>query len=79
MVLGMTTADVIGWTAAGIFPLSYLMKKPLHLVSIQLTAATVWIAFGIATESMPVIVANAITVVAGSLSAWRFARAPAAP
>ena len=30
----MTTADAIGWTAAGIFPMSYLSKKPLHLVSI---------------------------------------------
>jgi hypothetical protein len=79
MVRRMTTADLIGWTAAGIFPLSYLSKKPLHLVTIQLTASIVWIAFGVATRSAPVVVANVVTCIAASLSAWRFARTPAAP
>lgn len=75
----MTTADAIGWAAAGIFPLSYLAKKPLHLVSIQFVASTVWIAYGVATASGPVIVANVVTCTAAGWSAWRFARAPAQP
>ena len=70
----MTTAEAIGWIAAGIFPFSYLFKKPLTLVSIQLAASLVWIAHGIAAESRPVIVANVITSIAASLSIWRFAR-----
>jgi hypothetical protein len=71
----MTTAEAIGWMAAAIFPLSYLFKKPLTLVSIQLAASLVWIAHGVAAQSKPVIVANVVTSVAASLSLWRFARA----
>jgi len=74
----MTTSDAIGWAAAGIFPLSYLSKKPLHLVSIQFVASAVWIAYGVSTKSAPVIVANVVTCTAAGLSAWRFARTPPA-
>lgn len=75
----MTGADAIGWLAAAIFPLSYVSKKPFTLVTIQLSAALVWIAYGVAIGSAPVIGANVVVASAASFSAWRFARAARAP
>lgn len=77
----MTGADLLGWVAASLFPFSYLCKKPLHLVIVQMCAAAVWISYGVAISSKPVIGANIVVVACAAFSAVRFARkaADAAP
>ena len=59
--------DVIGWTATALFAASYFCKEPATLRRTQALAALVWIAYGVALRSAPVIVAN---VVVASLAAW---------
>lgn len=66
--------EVLGWLAASLFPFSYLCKKPLHLVLVQMCAASVWIAYGVAIGSKPVIGANVVVVGCAGFSAFRFAR-----
>ena len=68
--------DAIGWTATALFAASYFCKEPATLRRTQALAALVWIAYGVALHSAPVIVAN---VVVASLAAWSsLATAPAA-
>ena len=59
--------DAIGWTATALFAASYFCKEPAALRRTQALAALVWIAYGVALKSAPVIVAN---VVVASLAAW---------
>lgn len=66
--------EALGWIAASLFPFSYLCKKPLHLVLVQMCAASVWIAYGVAIDSNPVIGANVVVVACAAFSAVRFAR-----
>lgn len=67
--------DAIGWTATAIFAASYFCKEPATLRRTQAVAALVWIAYGVALQSAPVIVSN---VVVASLAAWSsLAGAPA--
>lgn len=75
----MAGADLLGWVAASLFPFSYLCKKPLHLVVVQMCAAAVWISYGIAISSKPVIAANVVVVGCAAFSAVRFARRAADP
>ena len=63
----MSAMDAIGWTATALFAASYFCKEPAALRRTQALAALVWIAYGVALESAPVIVAN---VVVASLAAW---------
>lgn len=63
----MSVMDAIGWTATAIFAASYFCKEPAGLRRTQALAALVWIAYGVALKSAPVIVAN---VVVASLAAW---------
>jgi hypothetical protein len=68
--------DAIGWTATALFAASYFCKEPAALRRTQALAALVWIAYGVALKSAPVIVAN---VVVASLAAWSsLATAPVA-
>lgn len=50
----------IGWAATAIFAVSYLSRDPGRLRRVQAAAALVWIAYGVAIRSLPVIVANVI-------------------
>jgi hypothetical protein len=69
--------DAIGWVATAIFAASYFCKEPATLRRTQALAALVWIAYGVALQSAPVIVAN---VVVASLAAWSsLSTAPAGP
>jgi hypothetical protein len=75
----MTGVDALGWVAAAVLVLSYLAKKPFTLVVVQIAAALIWIAYGVALSSAPVIVANVFAGAAATFAAWRFARTPAPP
>ena len=63
----MSVVDAVGWTATALFAASYFCKEPAALRRTQALAALVWIAYGVALKSAPVIVAN---VVVASLAAW---------
>src|ERR1700682_4720625 len=52
--------DALGWTATGIFSSSYFFKQPAELRKIQAGAALIWVVYGLAIGSAPVVVANLI-------------------
>ncbi|HEV2494936.1 MAG TPA: uroporphyrinogen decarboxylase [Terriglobia bacterium] len=66
----------IGWAATAIFAVSYLSRDPGRLRRVQAAAALVWIAYGVAIRSLPVIVTNVIVSARAVYSARR-ARPPA--
>ena len=63
----MSVMDAIGWMATALFAASYFCKEPAALRRTQALAALVWIAYGVALKSAPVIVSN---VVVATLAAW---------
>ena len=63
----MSAIDAIGWAATALFAASYFCREPTALRRTQALAALVWIAYGVALKSAPVIVAN---VVVATLAGW---------
>jgi hypothetical protein len=59
--------DLVGWAATATFAVSYFCRDPRTLRLIQAAAATMWLAYGIALNAAPVIVANVIVV---GLALW---------
>jgi hypothetical protein len=62
--------DTIGWIATAAFACSYLCKKPVTLRRVQALGASIWIAYGLAVRSAPVVVANLVVVSMALLSTW---------
>lgn len=52
--------DMVGWFATGVFAVSYFVKDAALLRRIQALAALMWIGYGAAIGSIPVVGANAI-------------------
>ena len=52
--------NVIGWTATAVFSSSYFFKEAATLRRIQAAAASLWVLYGVAIHSAPVVVANLI-------------------
>ena len=50
--------NVIGWTATAVFSTSYFFKEAATLRKIQAAAATLWVFYGVAIHSAPVVAAN---------------------
>ena len=73
----MSTAlfDWIGWVATATFATSYAFKKPQTLRLVQALGAAIWIVYGIAMKSAPVIVANILVVAMATFSARKQANA----
>ena len=65
------TVDWLGWVATALVVVSYLTKRAAVLRRIQGVAATLWLAYGLAIHSKPVIVANIIVASAAILSSFR--------
>ncbi len=63
----MSGPDLVGWAATATFAVSYFCRDPRTLRLIQAAAATMWLAYGIALNAAPVIVANVIVVL---LALW---------
>ena len=63
----MSGPDLVGWAATATFAVSYFCRDPRTLRLIQAAAATMWLAYGIALNAPPVIVANVIVV---GLALW---------
>jgi len=56
--------NVIGWTATAVFSSSYFFKEAATLRRIQAAAASLWVLYGVAIHSAPVVVANLIVGIA---------------
>ena len=69
----MSGPDLVGWAATATFAVSYFCRDPRTLRLIQAAAATMWLAYGIALNAAPVIVANVIVVL---LALWSARSAP---
>jgi len=52
--------DSLGWIATGVFACSYAFRNPSSLRKVQALAALLWIAYGAANRSAPVMVPSLI-------------------
>jgi hypothetical protein len=64
--------SAIGWVATAVFSTSYFFKEAAMLRRIQAAAACLWVLYGIAIHSAPVIVAN---VIVGTVAIYTSLRA----
>lgn len=63
--------DSLGWLATVLVVISYLTRHPSTLRRIQGVSACLWLAYGVAIHSGPVIVANIIVAAAAILTSFR--------
>jgi hypothetical protein len=63
--------EALGWLATAVFSCSYLFRSGAALRRVQAVAALLWIGYGIAIASKPVIAANAIVAAAAVVSGSR--------
>jgi hypothetical protein len=54
----MIWLNALGWLATASFASSYFFKKPAMLRTIQASAAVLWIIYGFAIHSAPVVASN---------------------
>ena len=59
--------DALGWIATGTFVSSYFCQSPDRMRRVQAGAALLWIGYGVAIGSGPVIASN---VLVASIAAW---------
>jgi uncharacterized membrane protein HdeD (DUF308 family) len=52
--------ETLGWIATGVFACSYAFRDPASLRKVQALAALLWIGYGFAIQSMPIIASNLI-------------------
>jgi hypothetical protein len=64
--------DAVGWLATAVFSASYLCRSGAALRRVQAGAAVLWIGYGIAIASKPVIAANAIVAAVALVSGSRY-------
>ncbi len=65
--------DAIGWTATVIFTTSYFFRDQKTLRLVQAAAACLWMSYGFAIHSAPVIGSNVIVIAAALYSRSRAA------
>jgi hypothetical protein len=70
----LMSIESIGWVATIVVVASYFFSSPLTLRLVQIAGATLWLAYGIAIDSAPVMVANALVLSAASWSVLRARR-----
>ncbi len=63
--------NALGWTATAIFAISYFAKSGSALRRIQAGAAVLWVIYGLAIRSAPVVVANVIVAVVAIYASLR--------
>lgn len=73
--------ETLGWVATAVFAVSYAFRDPASLRKVQALAALLWIAYGFAIRSMPIIASNLIvaTLALSSILAARRKSAPNQP
>jgi hypothetical protein len=77
--MNITWLDALGWTATGAFALSYAFRDPASLRKVQALAAMLWIGYGLAIQSMPVVASNLIVATLAVFSMLARKQAEAAP
>jgi hypothetical protein len=60
----------IGWLATVVFASSYFFKEPGMLRKVQAGAALLWVVYGLAIHSLPVVVANCVVAGVALYSLW---------
>ena len=65
--------NAIGWIATAVFSSSYFFKQASTLRRIQAAAAALWVLYGVAIHSAPVVVANLIVGIAAVYTSLRLA------
>lgn len=73
------TIDLLGWVATAVFTASYFCKRPEALRRTQMLGAALWAAYGVLVHAAPVVVANALLLVAAAVTAARARAAAPAP
>lgn len=63
--------DLVGWVATATFICSYFVKDPQLLRRIQALAAVIWVGYGIAIGSAPLIGANVLVAALALYSSRR--------
>ena len=63
--------NVLGWTATAVFSSSYFFKEAATLRKIQAAAASLWVLYGVAIHSAPVVGANLIVGIAAIYTSLR--------
>jgi hypothetical protein len=66
--------SILGWTATAFFASSYFFKRAGALRGIQAAAALLWIAYGLAIHSSPVVVSNLMVGIVAVFTSVRLAR-----
>lgn len=67
----MNNLEWVGWMATATFAGSYFLKSPNALRRVQAAAALMWLFYGAAIHSAPVIVANLVVAAMAGLSSLR--------
>ena len=62
--------EALGWVATALFVSSYFCKDPGTLRRVQAGAALLWIAYGLAIQSGPVIASNVLVAAIAAYSSW---------
>ena len=60
--------ESIGWIATALVVASFFFADPTMLRKVQIVGASMWLAYGIAIGSWPVIVANVLVATAATLT-----------
>jgi len=60
--------ESVGWLATAVVVASFFFADPTTLRKVQIVGASLWLAYGIAIGSWPVIVANVLVVSAATLT-----------
>jgi hypothetical protein len=63
--------EAIGWVATVVFATSYFFRDQKTLRLVQAIAACLWLSFGLAIHSAPVIASNVIVIFAALYSRSR--------
>jgi hypothetical protein len=66
--------SALGWAATAFFASSYFFKKAAALRTIQASAALLWIIYGFAIHSAPVVVANLMVALAAVYTSLQLKR-----
>ena len=65
--------DLVGWAATAAFAASYFLKEG-WMRAVQMLGAALWLIYGVLLGEAPIIVANALVLVAAWWTSRRLAR-----
>lgn len=72
--MSLTWTDAIGWAATAVFVASYFFRRAAVLRAVQLLGGALWLLFGVLIASKPVIVCNALVMLAAGWTLVRGAK-----